>query len=198
VGDREAAQPDIRTGGKGTMGTIILYHGTYHDFDKIDVSAGKPFKDFGQGFYTSQNYEHAVGMATRNAQIERRRLKRMKIDREPTPLIYTYELDEDLLPPLKVKRFEIAGKAWVRFIVRNRTNETPQHDYDIVIGPTANDKTLATAQAYLAGDYGTIDSDEAVELFLKRIEPYSLPLQFFFGTGRAAGLLRFMGRSVVK
>jgi hypothetical protein len=175
-----------------------LYHGTYHDFEKIDVTAGKPFKDFGQGFYASQDYEHAVGMATRNVQIERLKLRRMKIDREPTPWVYTYELDEDSLLTLNVKRFETADKEWVRFIVRNRTNEMPQHGYDIVIGPTANDKTLATAQAYLAGDYGTIDSDEAVALFLKRIEPYNLPRQFFFGTACAAGLLRFIGRIVVK
>jgi hypothetical protein len=50
-------------------GIVTLYHGSCHDFAKIDVSVGKPFKDFGRGFYTSQNYEHAVGMATRNAQI---------------------------------------------------------------------------------------------------------------------------------
>jgi hypothetical protein len=122
----------------------------------------------------------------------------MRIDKEPTPWVYIYELNTNLLLSLKVKQFATADKEWVRFVVLNRTHELPQHDYDVVIGPTANDKTLATAQAYLAGDYGTIDSDEAIELFLKRIEPYSLPQQIFFGTRRAAELLRFMRRSVVK
>jgi hypothetical protein len=180
------------------MEIVTLYHGSCHDFAKIDVSVGKPFKDFGRGFYTSRDYEHAVSLAIRNAQIERRRLRRMRIDKEPTPWMYTYELDMDLLSSLKVKRFAEADKEWVRFIVLNRTNELPQHDYDAVTGPTANDKTLATAQAYLAGDYGTIDSDEAIELFLKRIEPYILPQQVFFGTQRAAELLRFKGREIIK
>jgi len=180
------------------MGVITLYHGSCHEFEKIDVSAGKPYKDFGRGFYTSRSYEHAFGMAARNAQIERRRLRRMKIDREPTPWVYAYELDMDLLSRLKVKRFDVADSEWVRFIVLNRTNELPQHDFDAVIGPTATDRTLATAQAYLAGDYGIIDSDEAIELFLRRIEPYNLPQQVFFGSDRAVELLRFMGRSAIK
>jgi len=179
------------------MNAITLYHGTYHDFERIDVAFGKPFKDFGKGFYTSQDYGHSVSMATRNALIEQRRLKRMKIARESTPWLYTYELDTDLLALLNVKQFEAANKEWVRFIVLNRTNELPQHDYDVVIGPTANDKALAAAQAYLAGAYGIIGSDESVELFLKRIEPYSLPRQVFFGTQRAAELLVFQGRSVI-
>ena len=29
-----------------------LYHGTIYDFEEIDVSAGKGYKDFGKGFYS--------------------------------------------------------------------------------------------------------------------------------------------------
>lgn len=30
-----------------------LYHGTIYDFDEIDVSVGKGYKDFGKGFYAT-------------------------------------------------------------------------------------------------------------------------------------------------
>jgi hypothetical protein len=177
--------------------TITLFHGTTHDFSKIDVSRGKPYKDFGRGFYATQSYERAVNMAIRNRDIELRRLARREISSEVTPWLYTFELDTIKLDPLRVWLFDGADIEWVRFVVLNRTNETPQHDYDVVIGATANDATSRTAQLYLAGEYGEIDSDEAVSFFLRRIQPERLPRQFFFGTQRAADLLAFQGRSIV-
>jgi hypothetical protein len=52
------------------MNLITLYHGSIYEFDKIDVNKGKPFKDFGIGFYTSRDENHAVRLALRNKQIE--------------------------------------------------------------------------------------------------------------------------------
>ncbi|MDR2487253.1 MAG: DUF3990 domain-containing protein [Clostridiales Family XIII bacterium] len=175
-------------------GTITLYHGTIHDFTAVDVRKGKPFKDFGQGFYASQSRESAVNMALRNRDIELRRLARRGITREVTPWLHTFVLESARLGALKVKRFHEVDKEWVRFVVSNRTNETPQHDYDIVVGATANDVTSRTAQLYLAGEYGDVGSDEAVSFFLRRIQPERLPRQFFFGTQRAADLLVRKGR----
>ena len=40
-----------------------LYHGTNVKFDKIDLMKSKPNKDFGRGFYLSDNYEQAMEMA---------------------------------------------------------------------------------------------------------------------------------------
>jgi hypothetical protein len=96
---------------------------------------------------------------------------------------------------LKVKEFEAADVDWVKFIVLNRSNKRHQHDYDIVIGPTANDQTLVTVQAYLAGLYGNLDDDRAIQTFLKLIEPQKLPAQIYFGTQKAANLLVFKERS---
>jgi len=45
---------------------LTLYHGTTHDFTEIDVCRGKPFKDFGQGFYLTESYERARNIAVRN------------------------------------------------------------------------------------------------------------------------------------
>jgi hypothetical protein len=181
-----------------TDSIVTLYHGTIHDFTEIDVGRGKPFKDFGQGFYATQSRESAVNMALRNRDIELRRLNRLGITRKPTPWLYTFDLDNSKLELFNVKRFDGADKEWVRFVVLNRTNETQQHDYDVVIGATANDVTSRTAQLYMAGAYGDVGTDEAIEFFLRRIQPERLPRQFFFRTQRAANLLVLKGRCVVQ
>ena len=76
---------------------IVLYHGTTYDFAEIDVQRGKPFKDFGQGFYATQNRESAVNMALRNRDIEIRRLQRRGITREVTPWFYITSLVSSFL-----------------------------------------------------------------------------------------------------
>ncbi|GHU90683.1 hypothetical protein FACS1894202_10880 [Clostridia bacterium] len=123
---------------------MILYHGTTHDISEIDVTRGKPFKDFGRGFYATQSRESAVNMALRNRDIELRRLNRREIMREVTPWLYTFELDESKLESMNVKLFDGADKDWVLFVTENRTTDLHRHIYDVVIGPTANDQTNPT------------------------------------------------------
>ena len=173
---------------------IVLYHGTTYDFTDIDVRKGKPFKDFGQGFYATKNRENAVNMALRNRDIEVRRLKRRGITRDINIWLYTYELDESKLESLNVKRFGSADKEWVLFVTDNRTHDPHRHTYDIVIGPTANDQTNPAIQTYLNEGYGDVGSDRAIEILIEFLEPYNFPRQYFFGTQRAAKLLTFAGR----
>jgi hypothetical protein len=177
---------------------IVLYHGTTYDFTEIDVRRGKPFKDFGQGFYATQNRESAVNMAMRNRDLEVRRLNRRNITREVTPWLHTYELDESKLDSLSVKRFGSADKEWVLFVTNNRTHNPHRHTHDIVIGPTANDQTNPTIQTYLNEGYGEVGSDRAIEILIEFLEPYNFPRQFFFGTQRAADLLEFKGRCMAR
>jgi hypothetical protein len=42
---------------------MILYHGSNIDIEQIDLSRSKPYKDFGKGFYLSDNEEQAFNMA---------------------------------------------------------------------------------------------------------------------------------------
>ena len=55
-----------------------LYHGTIYDFDKIDVSAGKGYKDFGKGFYATAVSSHAEKLAIRNKSIAEKRRSFLK------------------------------------------------------------------------------------------------------------------------
>ncbi|MDR1481763.1 MAG: DUF3990 domain-containing protein [Synergistaceae bacterium] len=70
--------------------TIKLYHGSIHDFNEIDLSRGKPFKDFGRGFYTTRNRDHAVGIAYRNREILLSRLQEAGIKSDVKRWLYTY------------------------------------------------------------------------------------------------------------
>ena len=42
---------------------LILYHGSNHQFDEVDLSKSKDFRDFGRGFYTTTLREQAEDWA---------------------------------------------------------------------------------------------------------------------------------------
>ncbi|MDR1923431.1 MAG: DUF3990 domain-containing protein [Planctomycetaceae bacterium] len=177
---------------------ITLYHGSVFEFDEIDVAKGKPFKDFGVGFYTSQNRGHAEMLALRNRYIEISRRKRFNNPIVVKPLLYIYQFDTAELERVNVKRFATAGKEWLRFVVLNRTTVNPPHDYDVVIGPTVNDNTRASLDSYFAGAYGDVRSESAMDILLQVLQPEKLPEQYFFGSGRAAASLMFRKREVIE
>ena len=111
---------------------MILYHGTNVDFETIDLSKSKPNKDFGQGFYLSADYNQAMDMAkTKVEQLE-----------TGTPIVLAFEVDEQQMAKLKIQHYSEYSEDWAKFILLNRRNSThkPVHDYDIVIGPIANDR----------------------------------------------------------
>ena len=176
---------------------ITLYHGTTHEFDEIDVNRGKPYKDFGAGFYASRNKLHAESLAKRNKSIEIERLVVRGEKRAVNAWLCSYEFDLACLDKLNVKEFIEPGKKWVEFIVKNRTARNYRHGYDVVIGPTANDDTNITIQALINGVYGDPESDAAIDIFLQLIMPERLPKQMYFGTQKAAAMLKFIERTQV-
>lgn len=152
-----------------------LYHGTNVDFDLIDIEKSNPYKDFGKGFYLTDIKEQAERMALRKVKFF-----------GGVPVIQVYELDDAALQmdKLKVKVFSEASEEWAVFIHNNRNRALNfHHDYDVVIGPIANDGV-----AYLLGRYeeGTITLPELV----RGLEFKQLNNQYFFGTQKALDLLR--------
>lgn len=67
-----------------------LYHGTIYDFDEIDVSAGKGYKDFGKGFYATAVPSHAERLAIRNKSIAEKRQSFLKKKGIKIQLIVAY------------------------------------------------------------------------------------------------------------
>lgn len=90
-----------------------------------------------------------------------------------------------------MKVFKEADREWVRFVLMNRNSDSNNHDYDIVIGPTADENTVTIINAYREELISNNYSDEILDALIKELEPENLPKQYFFGTTRAIRKLRF-------
>jgi hypothetical protein len=172
------------------LNTVTLYHGSSYDFDTIDLQQCRSYKDFGQGFYTSADIDHAKSMAERNAEMRKSKLRRFDSGHELIgKWLYRYQFDAGKAVGLVVKEFAGADREWGRFITLNRRSKGIPHKCDIVIGPTANDFTNPTIQFYMSGGVGEVGSDAAIDELVRLLLPYRLPSQYFFATKRAVDCL---------
>jgi hypothetical protein len=177
------------------LNTITLYHGSSYDFDTIDLQQGRPYKDFGQGFYTSADISHAKSMGERNVEIRKAKLRRFDSGHKfIEKWLYKYQFNVDKVAGLAVKEFAQADREWGRFITSNRNSTGILHKYDIVIGPTANDYTNPTIQFYMSGGVGEVGSDAALDELVRLLLPYKLPWQYFFATKQAVECLTLIRR----
>lgn len=157
---------------------LIVYHGSNVVFDKIDLSMSHNRRDFGKGFYCTvlekQSVEWAKRLYMRNF--------------EGGKYVYQYIFTQN--ENIKVKRFATLDKEWLEFIKENRIKGGIQHDFDVVIGPVADDNTMETVQLYIAG---ILDADEAV----KRLRYNKVNNQISFHTEKALRYLHFQCRKEV-
>ena len=174
---------------KPNTNPIVVYHGTTSLFEEIEVSKGKPYKDFGKGFYVTRTYSHAANLATRN-----KRLELERFGRRCEAYVYTYEMDLEMLAGFNVKEYTEADAEWMQFVLANRRTRERAHEYDIVIGPTANDDTSTVLKAYFGGFYGDVGSDTAISTALKMIEAEKLPPQIYFARNEATAILKQKGQ----
>jgi len=158
----------------------ILYHGTISDIDKVDVNAGRSRKDFGKGFYMSVTRKQAIGMMHKKYR-EAVRRSRNKNKTDFRENLYEIQLDEEVLPTLDIKLFKEANLEWLDFILLCRRHGGIPHDYDLVVGPTADDDTALCLRAYEEGLYGEKDSDEAKKTLLSNLEVENLGVQYYIG-----------------
>ena len=172
-----------------------LYHGTIYDFEEIDVSAGKGYKDFGKGFYATAVPSHAERLAIRNKSIAEKRqsfLKNKKGIKIQLIVAYRYNLlFSEETAGLKVKVFEKADKEWLRFILQNRKCNGCMHDYDIVIGPTADAETTTIINEYYDELEESGYSDEVCDKVIAELKPENLPKQYICRTPEAVNTLSF-------
>lgn len=148
-----------------------LYHGTNFDFDKIDLAKGRPNKDFGRGFYLTDIKKQALEMA----------IRRCDIEEAGTPVVQAYDFDENIFTSgeLKVKQFEGVSNEWAEFILANRHAHGKQvHDFDIVIGPVADDGVVYQLNLYQQRLI-------TIEQLVRGLTYHKLNNQYFFGTERA-------------
>lgn len=154
---------------------MICYHGsdTIVDIPKV-LEAKRPL-DFGGGFYTTTNKEQAkkwaIKVAYRNNTGHR--------------CVNHYEFDLIAAKAeLNVIDFEKADEKWLDFICDNRNGKFTG-EYDIVIGPVADDKVYRVVVEYENGD---IDKESA----LKNLKTEELCDQILFHTERALKYLEYI------
>lgn len=153
-----------------------LYHGTNVDFERIELSRCKPNKDFGKGFYLTDVRHQAQQMAIRKCTFEE----------TGSPLIQVYEVDDACLSDgsLNVKMFESVNREWAEFILMNRKSRGKKmHEYDIVVGPVADDGVVYQLNLYLQR---IISLDTLVEALTYR----KLNSQYCFLTEKAINKLK--------
>ena len=152
-----------------------LYHGSNVEIEYVDLSRGRRGKDFGKGFYANPDYMQAVEFCSN---VVRR-------EGSGIPTVTSFEFDESALERLNVKRFEGYSKEWAEFILMNRNNisDKPAHDFDIVIGPIADDG-VGTQIRRLSRGFITFDA------FLEELKYSKVSIQYFFGTEKALKYLK--------
>lgn len=172
-----------------------LYHGTIAQFDEIDVNAGKGYKDFGKGFYATAVVSHAEKIAIRNKGIAQRRqgfLKAKKNIKIEPIVAYCYYLQfSEETAGLSVKIFQNADTEWLRFIMRNRKCAECAHEYDIVIGPTADAETTTIINEYFEELESSGYAEDICQKVIEQLKPENLPKQYFFRTEKAIRTLTF-------
>jgi len=156
-----------------------LFHGSNIAIKAIDFDKCKPYKDFGQGFYLTEIEEQAMLMARRMASIY-----------GGEAVVTVFEFDKSAAlndSSLSIKHFENSDEEWALFVMNNRsrTQQHPVHEYDIVIGPVADD-TIATL--FRNFDDGIIDLPTLVGgLRYKKIS-----FQYFFHSQKAVEYLKVL------
>ena len=139
---------------------IEVYHGSFMEIRKPDISFSRQTLDFGKGFYVTPLREQAVRWALRWQR------------RGKTAIVSTYSFDDSsgALAGLRVKDFPeydsswlhfIMAKydsSWLRFIMENRSGQASE-SYDIIRGGVANDKVFNTLELFFDG---LISEEEAL------------------------------------
>ena len=127
---------------------MILYHGSYSHFEKIDLDKGRKFKDFGQGFYTTKIESQA-------RQWSKNMSARFGVS---VGFVSIYECDESLFINLKYLYFDKPTEEWAYFIMNNRNTDfldigkqlnNHNQQFDIVEGPVANDNIAVVLDQFM-------------------------------------------------
>ncbi|GHV80867.1 hypothetical protein AGMMS49944_26580 [Spirochaetia bacterium] len=132
---------------------MTLYHGSNQLFDTVDLSKSKDRRDFGRGFYMTTIREQAVRWA------------QTIFDRYGGSGRYLYVFKFLISDSLRYKIFEDMDLEWLEMVQLNRIKGGTQHNYDIIKGPVANDRTTRTISLYIEGVYTAEVALQQLKLF---------------------------------
>lgn len=155
---------------------ISLYHGGSDIIKSPEIRKPNRTLDFGKGFYLTSSESQAKDWV----------IRRIQNDRIGSGYVNEYAIDIDsLASTLNIKSFDSPDDEWLDFVMNNRQDPDFEHDFDIVIGPVADDRVY-TAFALFEG--GTISR----EGLIAELRTYRLVDQFLFHTNKALAYLNFV------
>lgn len=158
---------------------MLVYHGSDMVVNEPKIlDANRPL-DFGGGFYLTTSKEQAERWAARvsfrNA--------------TGSQCVNRYEFDLDgAKKALSVRIFDQADEEWLDFICANRSG-VRKNDYDVVIGPVADDRVYRVVVEYENGD---IDKEYAI----KQLRAEQLCDQISMRSQKALAYLTYLGTEV--
>ena len=146
---------------------LELYHGSSSEVKIPDLSKSRVDIDFGVGFYLTEDDRMAKKWAAGKS----------------TSYINTYNLNEE---GLSIHKFSL-DKEWLDFVKDNRMllQNDKYSGYDVLIGPTADDKLYDTLREYLDG---TMTANET----LKVLDCLGFSEQIVLKTQKAIDKLTFV------
>lgn len=159
-----------------------LYHGgsvVVQNPQPVSPEKNRPL-DFGSGFYTTTSLEQA------RRWIKIRRGQDAAFGRG---VVSVFEVDDAELAAsdLKVRRFALDElDPWFDFVMANRHTRGFSHDYDLVIGPVANDNVFATLTLFETGVLSKVQA-------ILQLKTYVLWDQYLFHSEKALKYLKFIG-----
>lgn len=156
-----------------------IYHGSTFRVEKPNLEILNYRTDFGKGFYTTTDMDQAK----RWAKIKKGRLERTERNEELHQYINVYEYKED--KNLNILNFTEATEEWLKFVYKNRQSDELVHQYDIVIGPVADDNLYQVLVNYENGVY---DMEETI----KRLKTYLLSNQISFHTLKSLECVKYI------
>lgn len=159
-----------------------LYHGSDCIVITPKILASDHIGDFGLGFYTTTD----IAQAARFVETKCDRLKLR------CGYVSVFAVSDDFLnnPALRICVFRDADAEWVDFVEANRRQLNFEHDFDIVMGPVANDQVYASLALYEAD---LLDYRELIA----RLKVRKLTDQVLFHTDKSLLPLTFCGSEVV-
>jgi hypothetical protein len=137
--------------------------------------------DFGEGFYATYNREQAVRWSER---VAARRKAASRVITE-----YEFNLDE-AEKRLQIIKFNEPDDEWLDFVSANRNGHILTQQYDIVIGPVANDVVYTAVALY---EQGLLDKRETIN----RLKVQKLYNQILFHTEVSLQFCRYISHETI-
>lgn len=153
-----------------------LYHGSIHEVAQPELKHCRIDTDFGKGFYTTISLEQAQRWA----------MLRKNRTGVSTAFVSEYDIEDEILTSADYKTHHFNGATldWLEFVSNNRKG-LEQADFDLVMGPVANDRLYATLILY---EQGILNAEPAI----KQLKTNNLFEQLSFHTEKALSTLKFV------